>query len=87
MLGFFASVRYAPSMESLILTREDDTSDPKNPSSILKTIPISDIANAEHDEFGNELTLTFREGDLVLTIHVPLHANEITPEMTAVLRL
>jgi hypothetical protein len=87
MLGFFASVHYAPSMESLILTREDDTADPKNPSSILKTIAISEIVNTEHEEFDNELTLTFRENSSILTIHVPLRASDITPEMRSVLRL
>jgi hypothetical protein len=87
MLGFFASVRYAPSLESLILTREDDTSDPKNPSSILKTIAITELVDAKHNEFGDELALSFREDGSILTIHVPLHASEMTPELQAVLRL
>lgn len=74
-------------MESLILTHEDDTFDPQNPSSILKTIAISEIANADHDEFGDELTLTFRESGTILTIHVPLRTSEIMPEMRTILHL
>jgi hypothetical protein len=87
MLGFFTSVRYAASLESLILTREDDTFDPANPSSILKTIAINDIEMAEFDDVADELSLSYRENERLLNIHVPLYERDITPEMREALEL
>lgn len=87
MLGFFTSVRYAESLESLILTREDDIFDPDNPSSILKTIPLHDVGIAEFDDISGELSLSYRENDRLLNIHIPLSARDITNEMRIALKL
>ncbi len=86
MLGFFTSVRYAPSLGALILTREDDSFDPDNPSSMLKTIGLTDIADTEYNEFASELRITYRDEDRLLTIHVPLYTADISTEMREVLQ-
>lgn len=80
-------MRYAASLEALILTREDDSYDPNNPSSILKTISLADVVNADYDEVSNELSLSYRENERLLNIHVPLYEQDITLEMRDALEL
>ncbi|TAE27864.1 MAG: hypothetical protein EAZ92_08965 [Candidatus Kapaibacterium sp.] len=86
MLGFFTSVRYAPILGALILTREDDGFDPDNPSSMLKTIGLNDVADSEYNEFLSELRITYRDEERLLTIHIPLQKEDITPEMREALQ-
>lgn len=80
-------MRYAESLEALILTREDEYDDPKNPSSILKTISIDDVVNADYDDLTNELSLSYRENERLLNIHITLYERDITPELQAALEL
>jgi hypothetical protein len=87
MYGFFSSCRYAPSLSSLILSREDDQFDKENPSGMMKILSPKDVAGAEYDECEQELALSFWEQGALLTIHVPFSPCNFTPELVRVLRL
>jgi hypothetical protein len=72
-------------MAALILRREDGDFDEQNPSGIMKILAMEDIKNADYNETEAELTLSFRELDTFLTIHVPLSLRSLTPELARVL--
>jgi hypothetical protein len=72
-------------MAALILHREEEKVDEQNPSGIMKILALADIVNTDYNEAEAELTLSFRELDTYLTIHVPFSLCSLTPELARVL--